>query len=91
MISVDIVYIINQLSLVVSVMINILVLYKLIVGKASKRFIKRTQKVLEYIKETRDSKAIAEFVKMSLNILTNVGLTDTQINEVRKAIKTVLG
>ena len=72
-------------------MINILVLYKLIVGKASKRFIKRTQKVLEYIKETRDSKAIAEFVKMSLNILTNVGLTDTQINEVRKAIKTVLG
>ena len=75
---------------VLSICLNVVALYKLIIGKASKKFIKRTRKVLEYIRKTREGENIAEFVELALDVLTNVGLTGNQVDEIRSSIRRVV-
>jgi len=86
----DFAYIINVIGLALSVGINMIMLYKLILGKADRRFLKRMEKVLKYIEKARDTENITKFVQMTLDIITNKVLTDKQLQNVRQAIETII-
>ncbi len=75
----------------IQIVVGVVMLYKYLKGSNESNFMKRTEKVLDYLKQQKQLSHLTGFIELALDIAVNKSLTAQQIEKISTAIKQIVG